>query len=219
MASSCLASQHNPKQRKLVGRKPNRYLRPTLAVLLLLAGVLSACSVLGSTPSSTTKSSTPTALPGQATGTAIPATGTATPTPSPTPFSGVFQASFADHYTAAACTGGQPTGTICVTTSGTGQTANLGTTSLSRTSVYAPGGADSCGSATTQGMLTLATGDTLTFTGTGTFCRATQVASFTYKITGGTGNYLHATGSGAIQVPRPSSSSTGTESWTGTLHE
>jgi hypothetical protein len=66
-------------------------------------------------------------------------------------------------------------------------------------------------------MLTLATGDSITFTGTGNFCRATQAANFTYTITGGSGKYLHASGGGTILVPLPTSSSTGTEAWTGSL--
>ena len=214
MASSRLASKH---ERKLVGRKPNWRVGPAVTVLLLLAGLLVACS---SAPSSgTSNSNTPTAQPGQTGSTATQSSSTATPAASPTPFSGALQAAFADRYTAAPCSGGQPTGTICVTTNGTGQAAGLGSVSLSRTSIDAPGGADSCGPATTKGTLTLATGDTITFTGTGTFCRAGQVASFNYKITGGTGRYLHATGSGAIQVPMPTSSSTGTESWSGTLRQ
>ena len=217
MASSCLASKYHHPQRKLVGRKLSRRTVPALATLLLLAGVVVACSPPGSTPSGTSKSNP--ATTGQTSSTATLAGGTATPTASPTPFSGAFQVVFTDQYSAAACSGGQPTGTICVSTSGSGQAVGLGTISLSRTSIYAPGGADSCGSATTKGTLTLATGDTITFTGTGTFCRASQAGSFSYKITGGTGSYLHATGSGTIQVPRPTSSSTGTESWTGTLHQ
>jgi hypothetical protein len=216
MASSCLPAKFDSE--KVIGWKSHRSKGAAVAALLLLAGMLVACSPVGSTPSGTTKSSTPTALLGQTGSTATLAGGTATPTASPTPFSGAFQAVFADHYTATACSSGQSTGTICASTTGTGQAAGLGTTSLSRTSIYAPGGADSCDSATTKGTLTLATGDTITFTGTGTFCPALQVASFTYKITGGTGSYLHAMGSGTIQVPRPTTSSTGTESWAGTLH-
>jgi hypothetical protein len=219
MASSCLASKYDTKQRKRVRWKPNRRMAPAFAALLLLAAMLVACGPAGSTPSGSTTSSTATTLPGQTSSTATLAGGTATPTTSPTPFSGAFQVVFTDSYTATACSGGQPTGTICVSTSGSGQAAGLGTTSLSRTSIYAPGGADSCDSASTKGTLTLATGDTVAFSGTGTFCPAFQSANFTYKVTGGTGSYLHATGSGTIQAPRPTSSSTGTETWTGTLQQ
>jgi hypothetical protein len=214
MVSSSLAAKHDPEERKVVGRMPVRSKRPAVAVLLLLTGMLAACST--AQPTSTGKSNTPTTLPAGATSTPL-ASSTTTPSASPTPLSGAFQAVFSDHYTAAPCAGGQPTGTICVTTSGTGSVTGIGTVTLARTSIDAPPGADSCGPATTKGTLTLPMGDTITFTGTGTFCRATQVATFTYKFTGGTASYLHATGSGSIQVPLPTSSSTGTESWTGTL--
>jgi hypothetical protein len=137
------------------------------------------------------------------------------PTASPTSLA--FQVVFSDRYTAADCGSPYPAGTVCVTSSGSGQESHLGAISLQRTSIYAPGGSDSCGPATTKGTLTLATGDSIAFTGTGSFCRATQSATFTYKLTGGTGKYLHAAGGGAIQVPLPASSSTGTETWSGTL--
>jgi hypothetical protein len=218
MVSSRLPSKNVPEERKLLGLKPSRRTGLAVTALLLLAGALAACSTAQPASSSPSTSSTPTALPGQTGSTATPSGGTATPAPTATPFAGAFQVVFADQYTAATCSGTHPIGTICVTTSGTGQETGLGTISLSRTSIDAAGGADSCGPATTQGALTLAAGDIVTFTGTGTFCRATQVADFTYKITGGTRNYLHATGSGTIQVPRPTSSTTGTETWTGTLH-
>jgi hypothetical protein len=147
-------------------------------------------------------------------------TSTSTPAipPTATPNPTVLQVDFTEQYSAGPCTGTSVSGTTCVTTTGTGQDAAHGSISLSRTSVYAAPGADFCSSATTQGTLTLAnTGDSITFTGTGTFCRATQVANFTYTITGGTGAHAHATGSGSIYVPLPSSSSTGTETWTGTI--
>jgi hypothetical protein len=138
-----------------------------------------------------------------------------TTTPNPT----VLQVEFAEQYSAAFCTGTSTPRTTCVSTTGTGQDAAHGRISLSRTSVYAAPGSDSCSSATTQETLTLAaTGDTITFTGTGTFCAATQTANFTYSITGGTGAYAHATGSGSIYVALPDSSSTGTETWTGSIH-
>jgi len=161
-------------------------------------------SATGDQPSAT--SAAPTITPSPAT------PPTATPNPD------VLQVNFSDQYTAAPCGGTSPAGTTCVSTSGSGQDAALGDISLGRTSVYAPLGTDSCASATTQGTLTVsATGDTVTFTGSGTFCGASQIADFTYAITGGTGAYQHASGTGTIHVPLPSSSSTGTETWSGSL--
>ena len=184
------------------------------AASVALAILLSACSIFSGTSTTSSSTKTPTASPGS---TSPEPTLSPTVTPTQGPSSQKFQVVFTDHYTAADCGGTSPPGTVCVTSSGSGQEGKLGTVSLQRTSVYAPGGSDSCGPATTKGTLTLAAGDSITFTGTGNFCRATQSASFTYTFTGGSGKYLHATGGGAIQVPLPTSSSTGTESWTGTL--
>jgi hypothetical protein len=205
----------------LRARKLRRYYRPGLvgvavAILLVLAlGALAACN---STPSQTHAPTSANTVP---TGTGQTAAGpTSTPglLPTATPNPTVLQVDFTEQYTAAPCTGPSASGTTCVTTSGTGQDAAHGSITLSRTSVYAAPAADFCSSATTQGTLSLAsTGDTITFTGTGTFCRATLVANFTYTITGGTGAYAHATGSGSIDVPLPTSSSTGTETWNGTI--
>jgi hypothetical protein len=142
-------------------------------------------------------------------------------TPTAPVASGPFQLQFAEQYAVVACSGSEPAGTLCVATTGTGQGhnngASLGPVSLARSSVYAPAGSDSCGPATTRGTLTLAGGDTITFSGTGAFCRAQQTATFTYTITGGTGRYLRAGGTGAIVVPTPQSASAGSESWSGTL--
>jgi hypothetical protein len=184
------------------------------AVSVTLVLLLSACNLFSGSAATHSSRKTPTVAPGF-TSTEPAASSTVTPTLGPS--SQAFQVVFTDRYTAAECGGTTPAGTICATSSGNGQESNLGTISLQRTSVYAPGGSDSCGPATTKGTLTLATGDSVTFTGSGTFCRATQSASFTFQFTGGTGTYLHASGGGTIQVPLPTSSSTGTESWAGTL--
>lgn len=80
-----------------------------------------------------------------------------------------------------------------------------------------PAGADSCGPSSTQGTLTTAAGNTVSFTASGTFCRATQTAQYTYTITGGTGTFSGATGSGQVQIPTPTTSSTDAQTWSGTL--
>jgi hypothetical protein len=212
-------SSHQTSSQDFRRRQKCRLLALRRAVLVATASValailLSACSIFSGTSTTGSSKKTPTAAP---------VSTSPEPTLSPTmtatlgPSSQKFQVVFTDHYTAADCGGTSPPGTVCVTSSGSGQETKLGVVSLQRTSIYAPGGADSCGPATTKGTLTLATGDSITFTGTGNFCRATQSASFTYTFTGGTGKYLHAAGGGTIQVPLPTSSSTGTESWAGTL--
>jgi hypothetical protein len=191
-----------------------------LVLLPFLLGILSACNLPGSTNGSSS-SGTRTPPPGQSAGEPTPTIGAAiaspTPVPTATAASGAFQATFQEQYSAAPCTGPSSSGSTCVTTTGTGQAGGFGGVALSRTSVYSSPGSDSCGPATTAGTLILSTGDTITFHGPGTFCRATQVANFTYSITGGTGAYARATGSGSIHVPLPSSSSSGTETWTGTI--
>ncbi len=169
--------------------------RLMLVMAVLMSMLLWAMAACGGPSSGGT---TPATQPGISANPPVsPTVMTNTPTVTPAPAG--FQADFTEQYTAVACSGNQPTGSVCVTTHGSGQVNNggssLGNASLSRTSVYAPGGTDSCGSATTNGTLTLATGDTITFRATGTFCRATQVATFTYTITGGTGRYLNASGS------------------------
>jgi hypothetical protein len=185
----------------------------------LLLVVLSSCSLPG-TSSGSSSSPTKTSSTVQSGGGATPTSEVApspTPAPTATPASGAFQVTFEEVYSAVSCTGSSSAGSTCVTTMGTGQATGFGEVSFTRSSIYSPAGTDSCGAATTDGTLTLATGDTLTFHGTGTFCRATQVANFTYTITGGTGAYMHATGGGSIHVPLPGSSSSGTETWTGTI--
>ena len=190
-----------------------------LSILVLVLGTLAACN---SSPAHLHVSSSTKTVPAEQSSTVATGPTPTTPPvvqPTATPNPTVLQVDFTEQYTAVACTGaGSTPGTTCVTSTGTGQDTAHGSISLSRTSVYAVPGSDSCSSASTQGTLTLtASGDTVTFTGTGTFCGATQIGNFTYTIAGGTGTYLHATGSGSIHVPLPSSSSTGTESWSGTL--
>ena len=187
-----------------------------VAVAILLLGGLAACNSSAARPPTASTRSVAGGQPAATAASASPSSPTIPPTATPNP--DVLQVNFSDQYSAAICGGTAPAGTTCVSTNGSGQDAALGDMSLSRTSVYAPLGADSCTSATTQGTLTVtATGDTVTFTGKGTFCAATQIANFTYTITGGTGSYQHATGSGSINVPLPSSSTTGTEIWSGSL--
>jgi hypothetical protein len=173
---------------------------------LLACGLLAACASASSTT--------------QATATSVPGTvGIGTPTP--VPQSGPFNVIFSVKYALNGCGPATPTGTLCLATSGTGPGVNdgqsLGKVTVQRTAEYAPGDGSTCSQATTAGTLTMASGDLVTFTGTGTFCRATQTGSFTYTITGGTGRYQHASGAGRFYVPPPSSATDDTETWSGTL--
>jgi hypothetical protein len=206
---------HKPQRWSGMGQKG-----VALAILVMVLGTLPACnSTQAHThPGSSTKT-VPTVTVEQPSEITSAPTSSPSPPPTATPNPTLLQLDFTETYSAGPCTGASVSETTCVTTTGTGYDAAHGSISLSRTSVYASPGAGFCSSATTQGTLTLATtSDTITFTGTGTFCRATQVADFTYTIAGGTGEYLRATGSGSIHVPLPNSSSSGTETWSGTLH-
>ncbi len=200
-------------------RAPQRTLLRMLTISVLGALLLTACasnSPTSSTPGGT-GGSTATTQPGSGSSPTAPAGGaTAGATTTPTP-SGAFSAAINESFTAAYCTSGQPAGSVCLTGDGSGRASPLGAFTFHRTAVMLPGGADSCGPSTTQGTFTMSSGDTVTFKGTGTFCRATQTAQYTYTITGGTGAGAGAKGSGTIHIPTPSSSTTDTQTWSGTL--
>lgn len=176
--------------------------------VILLALLLGACGseTAVSTPQSTTS---PTA-----TATAVAQGPTATALP---PGVVMLQGTISENYATVSCPAGKPSGTICVSAGGTGPLSSLGTISLTRKAILEPGGADSCGPSTMDGTVTMGGGDTLSFTATGTFCRGTATARYTYTITGGTGAYRGAGGKGSITIPRPPTSSTDTLTWDGTL--
>ncbi len=177
--------------------------------VIFLALLLGACSSVGtsvSTPQSTT--------PPTATATAVAQGPTSTALP---PGIVQLQGTISEDYITVNCPSGKPSGTICVAARGTGQLSSLGDVSLTRNAILNPGGSDSCGPSTMDGMLIVGGGDTISFTATGTFCRGTGSARYTYTITRGTGIYLGASGKGNITVPRPSSSSTDVLTWDGTL--
>jgi hypothetical protein len=189
----------------------------SVCTFFILLGALTACnSTSAPTHTGSTTKTVPVEQPSVTTNVPSPTPNPTTP-PTATPNLGIFQVTFVDQYSAVACSGTTVVGMVCVTTTGSGQENGLGSISLKRTSVYTPGANGDCDSATTTGTLTLATSDTVTFKGNGTFCPGNEIANFSYTITGGTGQYLHATGTGTIDVPVPSSSSSGTEVWSGTL--
>lgn len=180
------------------------------SAVIVLALLLSACgsetSVGTSTPQSTATPSTPaTVVSHGPTATALP------------PGVAALQGTLSENYATVSCPAGKPSGTICVSASGTGPLSSLGNVAIMRTASLDPGGADSCGPSTMTGTLTVDGGDTLSFAATGTFCRGTASARYTYTITGGTGAYRSASGKGNITIPRPPSSSTDILTWDGTL--
>lgn len=179
----------------------------------MLLGSLASCSQDSARPPVAQATSTATAAPP----TAVQATATPAVTPTSTPVSHTLSVAFSVTITVVACSGAQPAGTLCVHVTGSGTSSALGKLSVERTAVLSPPGDDSCGPSTTTGKLTTASGDSATFRATGQFCRATSTATYTFTITGGTGRYHSATGSGSVQVPRLLDSNPPRETWNGTL--
>lgn len=86
----------------------------------------------------------------------------------------------------------------CVVVDGTAGSSPFGPLSMHRTMAIQPGAAD-CVAATTSGTLTSAAGDTLTVTADkGQGCQRSLSSSFSFTVTGGTGIFKGATGSGTI---------------------
>lgn len=186
------------------------------AMLLVALALLAACSGqggVGGSGSSPTGSAGASPAP-SATGAG---SGSATKGPTPTTAPGAFSATVNEQYTTAQCAGTEPKGTICLTATGRGQGAPIGSFTFTRTIVLAPSGQDSCGPTTTEGSFVTSAGDSVSFTAKGTLCRGTNTTTYTYTITGGSGRYNGATGSGTVQIPPSPSDSTDTQTWSGTL--
>lgn len=106
-----------------------------------------------------------------------------------------FHATVSETFTAAPC--GQFA--RCITATGNGQAEHLGAISESASIVVDTNPADlqhGCAPETRTTTLTAANGDTITMSGTGLSCAATSDAHDNYTITGGTGRFQGASGSG-----------------------
>lgn len=107
-----------------------------------------------------------------------------------------FHASVSETFTAAPC----GVMSLCITAVGHGQAEHLGEISESATVVVDINPADlhnGCSPETRTTTLTAANGDVITLYGTGWTCSATSDAHDSYTITGGTGRFQGASGSGA----------------------
>lgn len=107
-----------------------------------------------------------------------------------------FHASISETFTAVPC--GQ--WSRCVTAVGTGQATHLGEVNENASVVVDTNPADQqngCAPETRATTLTAANGDTITMYGTGFSCPATSDAHDNYTITGGTGRFQGAGGSGS----------------------
>ena len=108
-----------------------------------------------------------------------------------------FEASVSETYTVARC--GQ--WSICITATGTGQATHLGAITEHSAIVVDINPADQqngCAPETRTTTLTAANGDTITMSGSGlTGCGGSNEANDTYAVTGGTGRFQGASGSGS----------------------
>jgi hypothetical protein len=64
-------------------------------------------------------------------------------------------------------------------------------------------GEGGCGPIRKEGTFTAANGDQLEVEAEGTFCFGTQVATYEFRVTEGTGRFVGASGSGSWFVPPP----------------
>lgn len=107
-----------------------------------------------------------------------------------------FQASVSENFTAAPC--GKLA--VCITATGTGQATHLGAITEDASVVIDINPADQqngCAPETRTTTLTAANGDTITMSGTGlTRCLGSSEANDSYVVTGGTGRFQGASGSG-----------------------
>lgn len=136
-----------------------------------------------------------------------------------TPFKGQILGSFFFY----PCPPGAPEGALCLHDEVVGRLTHLGRTTGSFEVVFdlAEFGEDSCGPIRKQGSFTAANGDQLEVEAEGRFCFDTVVAEYQFRITGGTGRFVGASGGGSWVVPAPATfdgtSGTGGEFLTGTL--
>jgi hypothetical protein len=106
-----------------------------------------------------------------------------------------FQATVFEHYTLSFC----GRATVCIDAHGMGQATHLGEVSESstvRVDVNPADAVSGCSPETRSTVLTAANGDEIMMSATGWGCPATNSAHDSYVVTGGTGRFQGATGSG-----------------------
>jgi hypothetical protein len=122
-----------------------------------------------------------------------------------------------------ACPAGTPAGDLCLTDHITTTLPGLGSVSgpFEVHIAFSSFAADGCGSIDKSGALTATDGSTMQVRATGLYCSASSIATYDYRITGGTGKARDASGSGMWLVPPPAtftgSSGTGPEFFHGSL--
>lgn len=110
----------------------------------------------------------------------------------------------------------------CLTFTGSGVATSIGKLALMRDAiVFAALNSNNCHPVSSTGHLAAADHDLIYFTAPGVYCPASDTASYTYTITGGTGIYKGAKGTGRITVQAATASTNGvetrTEMWSGTM--
>jgi hypothetical protein len=130
-----------------------------------------------------------------------------------------FRATFSDQFVVIACP------VLCVTATGIGPAIHLGRASEVAHGTLDPATFDpttGCAPDTSTATLTAANGDQVTLSTTGVFCQTSTTAfheSGTYQITGGTGRFSSASGSGTYTSIGTFSGASGTviKAYDGTL--
>jgi len=106
-----------------------------------------------------------------------------------------FQASVFEHYTLSVCA----SYTVCITGVGTGRATQLGEVTeyaSVRVDINPADSVNGCSPETRSTVLTAANGDEITMSATGCGYNATSSARDSYVVTGGTGRFQGASGSG-----------------------
>jgi len=182
----------------------NRWLVLRVAFLSVL--ILVGC---GSSPAGSKSAGTPAI--------AQTPTATATPLPTATPDRDPFQVNFLQHYQTIPCPATQTPTNLCYTLEDDASASSLGMVSFNGTDIlYELQGGTNCGPAERTGALMLAEGDTITIHAMGPYCVPGYAVSFNFTVTGGTGQYRHASGAGTIAVG-PAAATTAREFWSGTI--
>jgi hypothetical protein len=105
------------------------------------------------------------------------------------------------------CPAGSPAGALCLHDSVAGPISELGRSTgefdvLINTAASGP---DGCAPADKRGFFVAENGNRVEVTAHGSYCLATSTANYAFTVTGGSGRFAGATGTGSWLVPPPSS--------------
>lgn len=126
-------------------------------------------------------------------------------------------------FTFHACPTGTPAADACLTDHITATLPGLGDVDglFEVHLAFSAFASDGCGSIDKAGAFTAGDGSTLRVQAAGLYCNATAIATYDYRVTGGTGRARHASGTGIWLVPPPATfdgtNGTGAEFFHGSL--